>query len=294
MYRGGRPRNRRALLVGPRRRSRPALRGRRERSRARRQRGPLQGRGPARRRDRAAGRGEGELRLRGPAHVGEVTRRLAVSVGDDGRGAAPEGGQPRGSAGGRRRRLCRSRSGRAGDPDDEAHWRVQATTMTELGEDGGRPGGGQVLGEGLGRCRQGQRPHGLGQRRQLTPGAPWRALRLARRTAFRGVGRGGGRSLGPLEWPGQAHGGSVLLVQPAIDRRDLADEALPVGVLELEDLVERPVQVVGDVRDLLVEAVGRVRQDPPRRSPAISTVNSCRQAGQATAAWVVPSWLMRR
>ena len=47
-------------------------------------------------------------------------------------------------------------------------------------------------------------------------------------------------------------------------RRDLVDEALPVGVLEVEDLVQRPVEVVGHVRDLLEEPVGRVRHDPPR------------------------------
>ena len=85
----------------------------------------------------------------------------------------------------------------------------------------------------------------------------------------------------------------LLLVQAAVDRRDLVDEALPVRVLEREDLVERPVEVVGHVRDLLVEPFGCVRQDPPRRSPAISTVNSWLHAGQVTAAWLMPSWLTR-
>ena len=33
------------------------------------------------------------------------------------------------------------------------------------------------------------------------------------------------------------------------------------------------MEVVGDVRDLLVEPVGRVRHDSPRRPPARSTAN---------------------
>src|SRR5690606_20888482 len=66
------------------------------------------------------------------------------------------------------------------------------------------------------------------------------------------------------------------------------------GVLEIEDVVQRPVEVVGHVRDLLVQAVGVGGHDPPRRSPATSTVNSCLHDGQVTAARVCPSELMRR
>ena len=47
---------------------------------------------------------------------------------------------------------------------------------------------------------------------------------------------------------------------------DLGREALPVGMLQLQDLVDRPVEVIGHVRDLLEEPVGCVRHDPPRRS----------------------------
>ena len=43
-----------------------------------------------------------------------------------------------------------------------------------------------------------------------------------------------------------------------VDPADLVDEPPPVGVLEVEDVVQRPVEVVGDVRDLLV-AAGRPR-----------------------------------
>jgi hypothetical protein len=86
----------------------------------------------------------------------------------------------------------------------------------------------------------------------------------------------------------------LLFAQPLIDRCDLADETLAVGMLELQDVVKRPMQVVGNVRNLLVQPLGRVRQDPPRRSPAISTVNSWLHAGQVTAVWLVPSWLTLR
>ena len=65
-------------------------------------------------------------------------------------------------------------------------------------------------------------------------------------------------------------------------------------VLEVEDVVEGPVEVVGDVRDLLVDPVGRVRHDSPRRPPARSMVNRCEHSGQVTAARVWPSALIRR
>ena len=71
-----------------------------------------------------------------------------------------------------------------------------------------------------------------------------------------------------------------------VDLGDLSDEALAHRVLEIEDVVERPVEVVGDVRDLLEQPSGRVRQDPPGASPARSTENSCPQLGQVTAASV--------
>src|SRR5512139_2030450 len=89
--------------------------------------------------------------------------------------------------------------------------------------------------------------------------------------------------------------GSLLLGQALVDPADLLDEAQPQGVLEVEDRVHRPVEVIGDVRDLLEQAVGRVRHDSPRRcSPATSTVKAWLQAGQVTWAWVWPSWLIRR
>lgn len=74
----------------------------------------------------------------------------------------------------------------------------------------------------------------------------------------------------------------------------MVDIGQPVGVLEVEQSVQRPVQVVSEVRDLLVETIGRVRDYSPRRLPDRSTVNSCLQAGHVTAACVLPSVLIRR
>ena len=110
----------------------------------------------------------------------------------------------------------------------------------------------------------------------------------------RGRRRGGScRLLTLAERPGH-RGAPSLLGHPDVDPADLVDQSLPHRVLQVEDRVERPVEVVGDVRDLLPEAVGRVRQDPPGASPAMSTANSWLQEGQVTAASVWPSWLMRR
>ena len=78
----------------------------------------------------------------------------------------------------------------------------------------------------------------------------------------------------------------LAVVQPSVDLGYLVDETGPEGMLQIEDVVHPPVQVVGDVRDLLVESVGRVRQDRPSTSPATSTTKSCSHCGQVTAAWV--------
>jgi hypothetical protein len=67
---------------------------------------------------------------------------------------------------------------------------------------------------------------------------------------------------------------------------DLADELLAETVFHVEDLVQGPVEVVGDVRDLFEQGVGRVRHEPPGTSPATSTTNSCSHSGQETVAFV--------
>jgi hypothetical protein len=47
--------------------------------------------------------------------------------------------------------------------------------------------------------------------------------------------------------------GRLLFVEPPVDLRDLLDPTLPLGVLEPENLLVRPVEVIRDVRYLLVE-----------------------------------------
>jgi hypothetical protein len=41
-------------------------------------------------------------------------------------------------------------------------------------------------------------------------------------------------------------------LDPGVDASDVVDVGQPVGVLQIEQGVQRPVQVVGEVRDLLV------------------------------------------
>src|SRR4051812_14423310 len=65
-------------------------------------------------------------------------------------------------------------------------------------------------------------------------------------------------------------------------------------MLEIDDLLERPVEVVRHVGDLLEQALWIERHDPPRPSPVTSTSKSLPQDGQLTAARVCPSWLTRR
>ena len=89
-------------------------------------------------------------------------------------------------------------------------------------------------------------------------------------------------------------GPSSALLDSGVQRADLRDEPLALEVIEIEDLLTRPVQVVRDVRDLLVQPVGRVRLYSPRRPPDTSTANRCEQDGQVTAARVCPSVLTRR
>src|SRR5829696_6167383 len=86
------------------------------------------------------------------------------------------------------------------------------------------------------------------------------------------------------KWP--THASPVDLL---VDLADLVDDPGAQRMLHVEDLLERPVEVVGNVRDLFEQTVGRVRHDPPDGSPAMSTVNSVEQCGHVTAAWLCPS-----
>ena len=87
--------------------------------------------------------------------------------------------------------------------------------------------------------------------------------------------------------------GSPTSLGSGVHPSDVVDVPEPVGVLQVEQGVQRPVQVVGQVRDLLLQAVSRVRGYSPRRLPDKSMVNSWWQAGHVTAACAWPSALTR-
>ncbi len=60
-------------------------------------------------------------------------------------------------------------------------------------------------------------------------------------------------------------------------------------MIEIHKLVHGPMKVIRHVRDLLVEPVSRVRQDPPDAPPATSTAKVALQEGHCTLARVWPS-----
>ena len=68
---------------------------------------------------------------------------------------------------------------------------------------------------------------------------------------------------------------------------------MTLGVLQLDDLLERPMKVISDVGYLLIELIeGVARYSPPKRP--ISTSNSALHSGQVTGKALEPSSLMRR
>jgi hypothetical protein len=79
-----------------------------------------------------------------------------------------------------------------------------------------------------------------------------------------------------------------------LHRIDQLDQAVTVGVFQVEEGAEGPVHGLGQVRDLREKVVGRVRQDSPEAPPARSTVNSWAHDGQVTVAWVCRRALMVR
>ena len=81
-------------------------------------------------------------------------------------------------------------------------------------------------------------------------------------------------------------------VEPPIDVGDLRYPLLAFGVFELQQLIQRPVEVIGQVGYLLVQAIEGVAYNPP--SSARSTSCFVWHAGQVTVMVVLPSSLMRR
>lgn len=61
---------------------------------------------------------------------------------------------------------------------------------------------------------------------------------------------------------------SPALVDPDIDAPDLCHVAEPVPVDQIQQGIRRPVEVVGEIGDLLIQPLSRPDQDSPRRSPA--------------------------
>ncbi len=87
---------------------------------------------------------------------------------------------------------------------------------------------------------------------------------------------------------------SPAFVDAGVDPRYLPHPLLAFAVGEVENVLTLPMEVVGDVRDLLPQPGKRVRHDSPRRPPERSTSNDPWHSGQVTAACVWPSLLMRR
>ncbi|CAM5293987.1 hypothetical protein SCYAM73S_06117 [Streptomyces cyaneofuscatus] len=87
---------------------------------------------------------------------------------------------------------------------------------------------------------------------------------------------------------------SPAFVDAGVDPRYLPHPLLTFRVGEVENVLTLPMEVVGDVRDLLPQPGKRVRHDSPRRPPERSTSNEPWQSGQVTAACVWPSLLIRR
>ena len=85
---------------------------------------------------------------------------------------------------------------------------------------------------------------------------------------------------------------SSLSTQPAVDPCYLFHPALPLAVLEAEDILAWPVEVIGDIGYLLVQAIEGVAYDPPRL--ARSNWYSALHSGQVSVRLLVPSSLICR
>jgi hypothetical protein len=83
------------------------------------------------------------------------------------------------------------------------------------------------------------------------------------------------------------------LVKPAVDLGDLLHPTLPFGVIESQHFVHGPMEMVGDVGYLLVQAVEGVAYDTPPKL-ARSTSNFAWHSGHVTGMVLCPSSLMRR
>jgi len=81
--------------------------------------------------------------------------------------------------------------------------------------------------------------------------------------------------------------------QPGVDLGNLLDPAPAVAMLQIHDLVERPMEMIGDVGYLLVEAFQGVAYNSPTAA-TVSTSNWCPHSGHATVTSALPLSLIRR
>ena len=77
------------------------------------------------------------------------------------------------------------------------------------------------------------------------------------------------------------------LVEAAVDFGNLLYPPPPLRMLQIEDIVQRPVEMIGNVGYLLMQAFEGVAYDTPP-SRARSTSISLLQCGQATTRVVLP------
>ena len=81
-------------------------------------------------------------------------------------------------------------------------------------------------------------------------------------------------------------------IQPAVNIRHLIHPLAPFVMFQIQNIRALPMEVIGDVGYLLVQAVVGVAYDPPISTR--STSCSCWQCGQATVKAVLPSSLIWR
>lgn len=83
----------------------------------------------------------------------------------------------------------------------------------------------------------------------------------------------------------------ALAVLPFVDGRDLLDPPQPVGVLEIDDRLVRPMKVISHEGYLLVQRLQGVAYNPP--AAFSSTLNACEHCGHTAGRSALPSRLTR-
>ena len=82
-----------------------------------------------------------------------------------------------------------------------------------------------------------------------------------------------------------------LVAHALMNRRDLLDPAPALGVLQVEDFLAGPVEVISDEGYLLLQRLEGVADYPP--SPFSSTSKACSQRGQHACTVAFPIRLIR-